>query len=127
MPSSQRTFATIKEYERALPAHAKSMLRTIRNVIVEAIPGIEETISYNIPTFIYEGRTIVSVGVWKEHIGMYPVPSGSAAFNTSVARYKKSKSSVHFPMDEPLPRRFIAQFVKNRLNAGKKRQEKRPE
>ncbi|MFZ4620583.1 MAG: iron chaperone [Bacteroidota bacterium] len=120
MPSPKRTFATIKEYERTLPVHSKTVLKTIRTVIAEAIPGIEGTISYNIPTFKYEGRIIVSVGVWKDHIGMYPVPSGSAAFNKAIERYKKSKSSVHFPLDEPLPLKLITAFVKRNYERKRK-------
>ncbi len=119
MPTMKRTFATIKEYERALPAHARTMLKTIRSVIAKAIPGVEETISYNIPTFKYDGRIIVSVGVWKDHIGMYPVPSGSIAFNKAIERYKKSKSSVHFPIDEPLPLKLIKTFVQKNYDKKK--------
>jgi uncharacterized protein YdhG (YjbR/CyaY superfamily) len=111
MPSPKRTFTTIKEYEGALPVRSRTMLKTIRKVIAGVIPGIEETISYNIPAFKYEGRTIVSVGVWKEHIGMYPVPSGSDAFNKAIERYRGTKSSVHFPLDEPLPVKLIKAFV----------------
>lgn len=111
MPSPQRKFTSIREYERALPVRSRTLLKTIRKMIAGAVPGIEETISYNIPTFKYEGRTIVSVGVWKDHIGMYPVPPGSGAFTKAIERYRGTKSSVHFPLDEPLPLKLITAIV----------------
>ena len=111
MPLPKRTFTTVEEYTDRLPARSKKMFRAIRKTIMSAIPDAEETISYNIPTFKCEGRTIVSVGVWKDHIGMYPVPSGSDAFNKAIERYRMAKNSVHFPLDEPMPLKLIKTFV----------------
>jgi uncharacterized protein YdhG (YjbR/CyaY superfamily) len=123
MPSAKKIFSTITEYEATLPVRSKMMFRAIRKVITAAIPGVEATISYNIPAFKYEGRIIVSVGVWKDHIGMYPVPSGSVAFSKAIERYRQGKSSVHFPINEPLPLKLIKTFVLQRLerNAAHKR------
>lgn len=115
MATAKRTFTTVKEYESVLPVHSRRMLKTIRKAIAAAVPGIEETISYNIPTFKYEGRIIVSVGVWKDHVGLYPAPNGSATFNKAIAKHRGTKSSAHFGLDEPLPLNLIVQCVKLRL------------
>lgn len=115
MAPEKRTFTTVREYESVLPIQSRRMLKTIRKAIAAELPGCEETISYNIPTFKYEGRIIVSVGVWKDHIGMYPVPNGSATFNKAIAKYRGTKSSAHFLLNEPLPLKLIVQCVKFRL------------
>ncbi len=122
MTDQKKSFTTIKEYEASLPAHSIEVLRTLRKTIAGVIPGIQETISYNIPTFKYEGKIIVSVGVWQEHIGMYPVPSGSAAFNKAIERYRQGKSSARFPINESLPVKLIKTFILQRLerNAAQK-------
>ena len=115
MATAKRTFTTVKEYESVLPVHSRRMLKTIRKAIAAAVPGIEETISYNIPTFKYDGRIILSVGVWKDHVGLYPVPNGSATFNKAIAKYRGTKSSAHCLLNEPLPLKLIVQCVKFRL------------
>lgn len=115
MASAKRIFTTVKEYESVLPVYSRRMLKTIRKAIIAAVPGIEETISYNIPTFKYDGRIIVSVGVWKDHLGLYPIPNGSATFNKAIERHRETKSSAHFPLNEPLPLKLIVQCVKFRL------------
>lgn len=125
MAAPKRSYTTIKEYTASLPAHSRKVFNTVRATVLSVVPDAEETISYNIPAFKFADRIIVSVGVWKEHIGMYPVPSGSDAFNRSIAGYTKAKSSVHFALDEPLPLKLIAQCVKLRLNKTTKERGKR--
>lgn len=106
-----KKISTFTEYEETLPDRSRAIFRKIRSVITGAIPETEETISYNIPTFKYAGTIIVSVGVWQEHIGMYPVPSGSVRFNKAIGHYTKGKSSAQFPLDRPLPLELIKQFA----------------
>lgn len=36
--------------------------------------SIDETISYQMPTVTLDGKYLVYVAAWKNHIGLYPVP-----------------------------------------------------
>jgi len=83
--------------------------------IKDLVPDAEEHISYNMPAFKVNGDFFIHFSVWKKHIGMYPIPEGNEAFQKSVLKYKGAKSSLNFPLDEPMPLKLIAKFVKFRI------------
>jgi uncharacterized protein YdhG (YjbR/CyaY superfamily) len=52
-------FASIDAYITAQPKAAHPALRRVRGIIGKAVPAAEEAISYNIPTFEQNGRTLL--------------------------------------------------------------------
>lgn len=77
------------------------------------MPGAEEAISYQIPTFKLNGN-LVHFAAWKNHIGFYPASSGIAIFKKELSPYVITRGSIHFPMDKPLPLQLIREIVKYR-------------
>jgi uncharacterized protein YdhG (YjbR/CyaY superfamily) len=67
------------------------------------------------PAFKLNGKYIVHFSAWKNHIGMYPIPSGTDAFHKEVSKYKGAKSSLNFPIDKPMPLKLISKIVKLRI------------
>ncbi|WP_420799743.1 iron chaperone [Paenibacillus mesophilus] len=55
------------------------------------------------------------------HIGFYPAPSGIEAFHDEVKAYHKSKGTLQFPLDQPLPYELISRIVKYRVAANKEK------
>jgi uncharacterized protein YdhG (YjbR/CyaY superfamily) len=45
----------------------------VRRIIRRAIPGAEERISYQIPTYTLQDRAVIYFAGWKEHYSFYPV------------------------------------------------------
>lgn len=82
--------------------------------IKKSAPEAEEKISYQIPTFYLNGNLIHFAG-YKNHIGFYPTSSGIKAFKKELSKYKNSKGSVQFPLDEKLPLALIKKIVKYRV------------
>ncbi len=112
--------ATIDEYISGCSPEAQPILRKLRAVIKKAAPEATEKISYRMPAFQLNG-ILVWFGAHKTHIGFYPTGAGVEAFKEELSAYKKSKGSVQFPLDKPLPYALIRKIVKYRVaqNRGK--------
>ncbi len=119
---------TIDEYMARFPENVQEILEKIRATIGEAAPGAEETIKYQMPTFMLKGN-LVHFGAFKNHIGFYPVPTGLEAFKEDLAGYASGKGSVQFPLNQPIPYALIRKIVafrvaENVANAEAKRKKK---
>ena len=105
---------TIDDYIAGFPPHVQEILQKIRTTVHEAAPDAQEAIKYLMPTFTQNGN-LLSFGAYKTHIGLYPAPEGNAKFRKELSAYKAAKSSVRFPLDQPIPYELIAQLVKFRV------------
>ncbi|NTU81722.1 MAG: hypothetical protein HGA45_20475 [Chloroflexales bacterium] len=105
---------SIDAYIATFPADVQVRLQELRATIRAAAPEAEEAISYQMPTFRLHGN-LVHFAAHKGHIGFYPAPSGIAAFQERLVRYKSSKGAVQFPLDEPLPLDLVAAIVRFRV------------
>jgi len=115
MKSKKAGFSSIDEYIATFPKETQRMLEEVRGIIKTVAPEAREKISYQILGFELNGRNLVHIAAWKNHIGMYPIPSGTEAFNKEVSKYKGAKSSLNFPIDKPLPLKLIGKIVKLRI------------
>lgn len=105
----------IDDYISKFPPDIRITLDKIRHVIRAAAPEAEEAISYQMPTFKWQGKNIVHFAAWKTHIGFYPTPSGTAKFKKQLTRYKHAKGSVQFPLNTPIPYGLIKRIVEFRI------------
>ena len=116
---------TIDEYIASFPSDIQQKLQEIRAVIRQAAPDAVEKISYQMPTFYYNGN-LVHFAVHKHHIGFYPAPSGIEQFEEELSVYRTSKGAAQFPMDEPVPFDLIRKITtyryhENQSKAGRKK------
>jgi len=114
MEDNKITPKSIDEYILKFPPQTQEILRTLRNVIKESAPDAQEKISYQMPTFALHGN-LVHFAAYKNHIGLYPTPSGTDAFKIEISEYKSGKGSIRFPIDKPLPYELIRKIVKFRV------------
>jgi uncharacterized protein YdhG (YjbR/CyaY superfamily) len=102
---------TIDEYMAGYPPEVQAILKKVRSTIKAAAPDAVEAIKYQIPTFVLNGN-LVSFAAYKQHIGLYPIPAGTQKFQKAIAVYRAAKSTLRFPLDEPIPYDLIGQLVK---------------
>ena len=112
MAEAKKRFETVDEYIASFPADVQDRLQAIRATIREEAPRAEEVISYQIPAFKLDGKYVLYVAAWKDHVGLYPIPSGSDAFREELAPYVASKGTVKLPFGEPLPLPLIRKLVR---------------
>ncbi len=113
--------AGIDAYIAGFPPEIQAILQKIRAIIREEAPGAEEAIRYQMPTFVLGGN-LVHFAAFKKHIGLYPTPSGTAAFQEELAPYKWAKGSIQFPLDKPIPYDLIRRIVAFRAAEAKEKQ-----
>ena len=111
----------VDHYIAAFPIDVQRQLRRVRTAIKKAAPNAHEVISYGMPAFVLNGIGLLSFAAWKNHIAIYPAPTGSASFNKRLEPYRAEKSTVRFPLDEPIPVDLIAEIVKLRVREKAKR------
>lgn len=120
----------IDEYIADFPEDVQEVLQQVREIIKKVEPAMEETISYAIPTFKLNNMNVVHFAGFKNHIGLYPAPTGSEAFKEELSVYKTGKGSVQFPLGQPVPLDLITRIVNFRVKeclekGEKKKQDKK--
>jgi uncharacterized protein YdhG (YjbR/CyaY superfamily) len=114
-----KTANPIDEYLTGIDEPKRSTLRQLRASILEVIPEAEECISYGLPAFRVRGKVIAGFAAFKNHLSYLP-HSGSVfpELGAKVADYVTTTGSLHFPVDQPLPKALVRQLVKVRLRQG---------
>ncbi len=107
-----KKFKTVDEYLSTLPGDVKVLLLTVKELIQKSAPKAEELISYNIPAFKLNGINLIYFAGWKEHISIYPIPTGDAAFQKAISNYQGGKGTLKFPINKPLPISLIKKIIK---------------
>ena len=106
----------VDEYLRALEEPKRSTLQMLRRTILEIVPDAEQVISYRVPAFRVGGKTIAGFAAFKNHLSHVPF-SGSVIgqLPNELRGYATTKSSVHFPVDRPLPKALVKKLIEVRL------------
>ena len=82
-----------------------------------ALPGADEVISYEIPTYKLHGGAVLYFAGWKQHYSLYPAGENLvAAFQHELASYKVNKGTIRFPLSEPVPVKLIERIAKFRAS-----------
>lgn len=114
MKTPTEKIASIDQYIHGFPEHVQAILSELRSSIRLAAPKAIEKISYQMPTFHFNGN-LVHFAAFERHIGFYPTPSGITTFQQELKNYKTSKGAVQFPIDQPLPLKLIKKIVEFRV------------
>ena len=108
--------ADVDAYIAAAPAAVQPRLRELRAVIRAEAPKATEKMSYGIP--FYElglkpgtfASRLIYFAAQKKHIALYP--AGDAK---GLEEYLTERSTLRFPLGEPLPMARIRTFVRTRV------------
>jgi uncharacterized protein YdhG (YjbR/CyaY superfamily) len=108
---------SVADYLAEIPEESRAALEKVRKTIKAAAPNTIETISYQMPTFKYQGRALVGIAAFKNHCSLFPyskevletLEEELRPFDTS------GKGTIRFPADKPLPASLIKKIVKVRM------------
>jgi uncharacterized protein YdhG (YjbR/CyaY superfamily) len=103
------------EYISNFPKEIQIVLQEVRKTIKNVAPKANESISYGMPAYKFNGKVLVYYAGYKNHIGFYATPTRHAEFTEELAKYKQGKGSVQFPINEPMPLDLITKIVKFRV------------
>jgi len=106
----------IDAYLATLPADQHEALERLRAQIARLVPDAEETISYGMPAFKLHGRAVVWFAAWKAHCSIYPLAGTFLEAHADALKgYRRTKGSLHFTPDDPLPQALVERLVRARL------------
>ena len=103
-----------EEYCLDFPEETQEILENLKNFIQNLLPESELCINYGIPTFKMKGKNVIHFGGFKNHIGLYPSSEAIEIFDEKLKKYKTSKGTVQFPLQEELPFDLIQEIVEFR-------------
>jgi len=105
MKSIKQKPKTIDKYLAGVNADHRNVLEKVRRTIRAVAPKAEECISYGIPAFRLDGRSLLFFGAWANHCALY---SGSSAmlkkFRNDLRDFQTSKGTIRFSAGASLNR-----------------------
>ena len=112
----------IDAYLADVPEPGRATLEEVRRRILAVVPDAEQCISYQMPAFRVpgpkkgKGKVVAGFAAFTKHLSFLP-HSGTIlpALDDELAGYERTKSSLHFASDEPLPADLVATLVRARL------------
>jgi uncharacterized protein YdhG (YjbR/CyaY superfamily) len=84
--------ATVEEYLANVGTAQRAEYERIRGIVRATVPDVEEGISYHMPVFKYRDKAVLWVGVFKNHMSLFP-------------------GTIKFTPDKPLPEETIVELV----------------
>ncbi len=103
-------------YLAGLEEPKRATLEALRRSIRAALPDAEECISYGMPAFRVDGKVVAGFAAFKNHLAYLP-HSGVVleSLGDRISGYERTKSSLHFPVDVPLPDDLVRSLVEAKL------------
>jgi len=107
----------IDDYLRSVEEPKRSTLEALRRTILDVIPEAEQGISYGVPAFRIRGKTVAGFAAFKDHLSYLP-HSGTVLGQLAgdLAGYTMTRGSLHFPVDQPLPKAVVRRLIAVRLS-----------
>jgi uncharacterized protein YdhG (YjbR/CyaY superfamily) len=108
-------FKTPDDYLATLGDDDRALVTDVMDAIRAGVPGAEEVISYQIPAFKHHGF-VFYVSAAKHHVSISCPPPFTVfdEFAAELVPYKKSKSAIQFPKNQPLPLQLITRMAASR-------------
>ena len=120
-------FKSVDEYIAAQPEDVQVVMRRVRGAIRKGVPGAEEAISYQIPTYKLQGTYVVYFAGWKQHCSLYPATARLvAAHKDDLAPYEVEKGTIRFPLSRPVPVKLIERIAKFLASEAEERARAKP-
>jgi uncharacterized protein YdhG (YjbR/CyaY superfamily) len=106
----------IDDYLATIRGDRRAALAALRKTIRAIVPEAEECISYKIPAFRLDGRIVAGFCATSKGCSYFPF-SGTTlrTLAADLEGYDKTKGSLHFPPDEPLPAALVRKLIKARI------------
>lgn len=105
---------TVDEYINKAPKEYRQTLTELRGLIKSTVPDALERISYQMSFYEYKGR-LVYFACMKDYIGLYIPPPVITGHAKELRRYTTTKSAIHFPLGEKLPKDLIKTLILSRV------------
>ena len=109
--------AEVTEYISKQIAPKSETLQQVRELLLEIEPRLEEAIAWNSPQFKFNGKYIVGLCAFKNHLTFSPQSAQvMQSHEKQLEGYVVSKNSFQFAVDQAPPRELIESLVRSRMS-----------
>ncbi len=109
-------FESVAEYLSSLDQTKESTLRSVIDLILTQFPELESKISWNVPTIHRNGKYVVGVCAYKNHLTFSPwSPRIIADFKERLGKFVVFKNCFQIPVDWKIDRKLLKDLVQARL------------
>ncbi len=105
----------IDRYIQDSPELSQAFLLKVREIALGIDPGLEQHISYGIPTLKKNGKIILHFAAQKAHLGLYPGTDAIVHFEKRLRIYNTRKGTIQIPYLEPLDQKLVEDLVRFNL------------
>lgn len=106
----------VDEYIAKLAEPQKTELSKIATLVKNTAPDSKQVITYGMPGFKYNNKYLISFGVFKDHMSIFPGAGAIEFYKNDLAGYKISKGTVQFTSEKPIPKKLFEDIVKYRVS-----------
>lgn len=106
----------IDTYIQDSPETIQPILDRVRELVLSIDPDLTQTLSYGMPTFKKNGKSVFRFAVHKNHLGIYPGTAAIVHFQDRLHELKHSKGAIQMPYALPLDLKLIEDIL--RFNLG---------
>lgn len=108
--------ASIDEYLANVDEEKRAALQQLREQLHELLPNASEAISYQVPTIKVNGKGLVAFSAAKKHCSLHVMsPRVAAQVAEKLDGFSKTKASIHFTREQPIPLDVLREIVAARL------------
>jgi uncharacterized protein YdhG (YjbR/CyaY superfamily) len=109
--------AAVDAYLATLPEDEQEVLESLRQLIKETVPQVEERISYGTTVMFSLRRDLVGFTSQKKHLSFFTAsPKLVATMKDEITKtHKVSGATIHFTPDNPLPTALVKKIIEARL------------
>lgn len=110
-------YKTVEEYLKNQSKEAVGALQTLRNSIKKLFPDLTEYINYQIPSFQYKGKSLVSFAGYKNHCSIYINSMKTAnQLKPKLKDVQINGVTIQFGFEEVLSQSLLKKIIKARKN-----------
>jgi len=109
-------FHSVEEYLASVGPAKESTLRSVIDSILAQFPELQSKISWNVPTIHRNGKYVVGICAYKNHLTFSPwSPRVIEHFKARLSKFVVFKSCFQIPIDWKIDRKLLKDLVRARL------------
>ena len=110
-------FNSVEEYLASLDDPTKAItLRSVIDLILTQFPELQSKISWNVPTIHRNGKYVVGICAYKNHLTFSPwSPRVIEDFKAKLGKYVVFKNCFQIPVDWKIDQKLVRDLVLARL------------
>lgn len=106
---------TIQEYLDQLEAPQKVELARLIAIVKREVPKAEESISYGMPAFKFNGKPLIYFGAFNDHLSIFPTSGPIQELQAELKKYQTGKGTLQFTLDTPFPEELLIKLLQIRI------------